>query len=414
MESYRNLIVCENNDFNVTYTSPDKVLVATQLDQDEQKESEIMQQHNASSCASFKLRMAGYVAWHKSESDEIWHYYGGDSSVRIHVIDQNNQYKSYFLGNEQGFIPATEFQIMIKAGCWISAENVNTHINSFSCIGCTISPSPDLNSFQVAEKDKFAEEYSNFPKEVLQLFKSDAIAAKEKTLSMDREFSRHKQEEKISAEHYIKLYNLQKHVEGGYFSLKYTSGKKVTPLSERHSNKSLHNAISSIYFLLQDDNFSAFHQLNSDEIWHYYTGSSPINLYIIDDKGICTTHTLGNPLITDGTCSQVVVKAGFWFAAKVSSNKPAFGLVGCTVSPGFEYEDFKLANRAELIQKYKIHAELITKLTRVTNSEKTNIWSATYLKSAVATLISGVGQYFQKKNMPITNNDANSKKFNNS
>src|SRR5262245_39049625 len=173
---------------------------------------------------------------------------------------------------------------------------------------------------------------------------------------------------------YIDILNLESHVEGGYFGVFYKSKDNVQILDQRYCNESLQslvnkpierNAGSSIYFLLDKENFSAWHRLKSDEVWHYYDGGSPIDIHIIDNDGHLTTHVLGNPGITENAVFQIVVNAGVWFAAEVR-NKTSFGLVGCTVSPAFEYTDFEFAEpyRDELIKKYPDLTSMIDKFIK--------------------------------------------------
>jgi predicted cupin superfamily sugar epimerase len=64
-----------------------------------------------------------------------------------------------------------------------------------------------------------------------------------------------------------------------------------------------------------------------------------------------------------GDVLQAVVKAGCWFASEVKDGK-SFALVGCTVAPGFDFEDFELAERGELVRSYPQHRELIDRLTQ--------------------------------------------------
>jgi uncharacterized protein len=184
---------------------------------------------------------------------------------------------------------------------------------------------------------------------------------------------------------WVELLKLEKHIEGGYFGRSYTSSDKVIPLNNRYNKQSLITkgesieehinkekterfAGSSIYFLLEREDFSAWHQLNSDEIWHYYDGGSPVDIYIIGQRGHLTIKTLGNPLLSEYASFQVVINAGDWFAAEIR-NKSSFALMGCTVSPGFEYYDFTLADRDTLISQYPEHIFIINKFTRL----KTNI-----------------------------------------
>jgi predicted cupin superfamily sugar epimerase len=105
-------------------------------------------------------------------------------------------------------------------------------------------------------------------------------------------------------------------------------------------------------------NFSAFHRICSDEMWHFYA-EGPLLIDVIDEDGHHSEIQLGsNP--EAGEVLQAVVKAGCWFASREKS----FALVGCTVTPGFDFQDFELGKRAELTQSYPQHRELIEQLTR--------------------------------------------------
>lgn len=121
------------------------------------------------------------------------------------------------------------------------------------------------------------------------------------------------------------------------------------------------NYSTSIYFLLASDNFSAFHRIRQDEVWHFYLGSA-LHVHVIDPTGKLTTHVVGNN-IAIGELPQLVVPAGCWFASGVSQGD-SFSLVGCTVSPGFDFDDFELGDRKELIAKFPQHAAIITSYTR--------------------------------------------------
>ena len=115
-----------------------------------------------------------------------------------------------------------------------------------------------------------------------------------------------------------------------------------------------------IYFLLVKKEFSKFHRIQQDEVWHFYEGSS-LTIHVIDRKGAYFPLRLGRS-IKDGDRFQAVVRAGCWFAAAV--NDPhAYALVGCTVAPGFDFDDFEMADRDRLSQLYPEHKEIIEKYT---------------------------------------------------
>jgi hypothetical protein len=120
-------------------------------------------------------------------------------------------------------------------------------------------------------------------------------------------------------------------------------------------------ASTAIYFLVDGANFSAFHRLQSDEVWHFYAGST-LMIHVIDADGSASEIFLGsNP--ESGESFQGVVKAGCWFGARVK-NSQSFALVGCTMAPGFDFEDFELATRTKLTAVFPQHRELIERLTR--------------------------------------------------
>ena len=161
------------------------------------------------------------------------------------------------------------------------------------------------------------------------------------------------------AEKIVKALNLTKHPEGGYFSEVYRSDETIEKeLHERFSGK--HSLYTSIYFLLSENDYSAFHILKSDEIWHFYEGTT-LDINIINPDGQLNSVSLGRNF-ESGEHFQYCIKAGHYFAAEVR-DKSSYALVGCTVSPGFEYSDFELCKKDELIEKFPSHKELIERLT---------------------------------------------------
>jgi len=166
-------------------------------------------------------------------------------------------------------------------------------------------------------------------------------------------------QEKVTA--IVEQLNMLPHPEGGYFKETYRS-KGVIPqeaLPEDYSGG--RNYSTAIYFLLTSDNFAAFHRIKQDEIWHYYSGSS-LYVHVISSEGEYTRHVVGMNL-EKGELPQLVVPAGAWFASSVKNDND-YSFVGCTVAPGFDFDDFELAKRSELIQEFPMHAEVIEKWTR--------------------------------------------------
>src|SRR5208283_1553332 len=120
-------------------------------------------------------------------------------------------------------------------------------------------------------------------------------------------------------------------------------------------------AATAIYFLLEGTDFSAFHRLRSDEMWLFYAGGT-LGVHLIDEGGQHSEILLGREAEA-GEVFQAVVKAGCWFGSRVR-DPGMFALVGCTVSPGFDFADFEMGKRAELVRSYPQHRELIERLTR--------------------------------------------------
>jgi predicted cupin superfamily sugar epimerase len=164
-----------------------------------------------------------------------------------------------------------------------------------------------------------------------------------------------------NATHWIEKLRLEPHPEGGYFSQTYRSDVMIAREALPGGFGGARAASTAIYFLLAGKNFSAFHRLRSDEVWHFYAGS-PLVVEVIEPEGSRSSILLGDDPDA-GQVFQAVVRAGSWFASHVADWK-GWALVGCTVAPGFDFEDFEMAKREELVNRYPHHREMITKLTR--------------------------------------------------
>jgi uncharacterized protein len=156
-----------------------------------------------------------------------------------------------------------------------------------------------------------------------------------------------------NSDYWIETLQLTPHVEGGAFRETYRSALKFSGIDR--------NACTHIYFLLKQEHFSAFHRIQSDEIWHFYYGD-PLIVYEIGGNGVLKEHKLGNDP-SRGESFQCVIGAGNWFGSKVAAGGD-YSLVGCTVSPGFDFNDFELADRKSLSALYPQHSALIRVLTR--------------------------------------------------
>jgi uncharacterized protein len=164
-----------------------------------------------------------------------------------------------------------------------------------------------------------------------------------------------------NAQYWIDRLSLSPHPEGGYYRVTYQSTLTIVQNalpSAFHGNRS---ASTAIYFLLAQKDFSAFHRIASDELWHFYAGSALV-VYVIDPEGNYSELHLGD-VFEAGEVFQAVVKAGCWFASRLK-NPAGFALVGCTVAPGFDFADFEMAKRSELAATYPKHRKLIEEMTR--------------------------------------------------
>jgi predicted cupin superfamily sugar epimerase len=170
-------------------------------------------------------------------------------------------------------------------------------------------------------------------------------------------------EEKLdtNARYWIEKLQLEPHPEGGYFRQTYRSEVVIAREALPAAFTGARTASTAIYFLLEAKNFSAFHRLRSDEVWHFYAGE-PLMVHVIDPEGKYSSIRLGRDLDA-GEVPQAIVPAGCWFASHVA-NWRSFAVVGCTVAPGFDFEDFEMGKRQELVARYPQHRVLIEGLTR--------------------------------------------------
>lgn len=137
------------------------------------------------------------------------------------------------------------------------------------------------------------------------------------------------------------LLDLRPHPEGGHYVEVYRSADQVRQLARNVERP----AITAIYFLLTQGEFSRWHRVMSDEMWHYHEGD-PIELLLFDDRGF-RRQPLGPA--SRQTRPTAIVPAGTWQAARTLG---AYTLCTCTVGPGFDFADFALAvNQPEIASK---------------------------------------------------------------
>lgn len=155
-----------------------------------------------------------------------------------------------------------------------------------------------------------------------------------------------------SAQYWIEQLNMKPHPEGGFYAETYRSAGSITTLGRSYS--------TGIYFLLLEDKFSAFHRIRYDEMWHFYTGSA-VEVLLLKDNGELISQRLGSNPDKDEVF-QFVVPGDTWFGSRMVDTT-TYGLVGCTVAPGFDFRDFEMAKRSKLVEQYPQHRQIITAMT---------------------------------------------------
>lgn len=162
-----------------------------------------------------------------------------------------------------------------------------------------------------------------------------------------------------SPEYWITKLELQSHPEGGYYKSTYQSTEQVTDRELLVDYEGQRLLYTSIYFLLESHDVSHFHRLKSDELWYFHAGSS-LTIHVIHEDGCYGEVKLGLDL-ENGEVPQYLVPKNSIFGSSVME-KNTFSLVGCMVSPGFDFKDFELFTQVELLAQYPQHKEIIKKL----------------------------------------------------
>ena len=165
----------------------------------------------------------------------------------------------------------------------------------------------------------------------------------------------------LTVEQLVDFYKLEPHPEGGFYKETYRSKENIEQAGLPERFRGDRSFSTAIYFLLPAGHFSAFHRIQSDELWHFYAGE-PLNIYVINEDESLTTIKLGANIF-NGETMQAVVKEGCWFASRPVKDT-GYCFVGCTVSPGFDFVDFELAKAEVLVEIYPAHKDLINSLCR--------------------------------------------------
>jgi uncharacterized protein len=159
----------------------------------------------------------------------------------------------------------------------------------------------------------------------------------------------------MTAEDVKKILGLAPHPrEGGWYVRTWESAEFVAAeVGERRTS-------TAIYYLLEPETFSEMHRLKSDEVFHHYLGGAVEMLQLFED-GSSARVVIGKDLAA-GERPQVVVPRGVWQGSRLVSGE--FALLGCTVSPGFEFEDYEAGSRVALSRGWAAEVEMIAALTR--------------------------------------------------
>lgn len=165
-----------------------------------------------------------------------------------------------------------------------------------------------------------------------------------------------------SAHYWRQHLDLIQHPEGGCYRETYRSPLNIPQTALSADFDGDRSVSTSIYFLLEFGELSALHRIASDELWHYYDGDC-LTIWEITKGGELKKHLLGKHLET-GAQPQLWIPAGSWFGSSIEDGAEyGFTLCGCTVAPGFDFADFELAVREDLLDTFPRHEETIRKLT---------------------------------------------------
>jgi predicted cupin superfamily sugar epimerase len=166
----------------------------------------------------------------------------------------------------------------------------------------------------------------------------------------------------MTADEIIALLKLKPHPEeGGFYAETYRSDESIPrdALPARYSGARTFG--TAIYYLVTPATFSAMHRLQSDEVFHFYLGD-PVEMLQLWPDGTGKIMTLGADLRA-GMQPQIVVPHGVWQGSRLRAGGK-LALLGCTVSPGFEFADYEHGQRRQLIEKYPDFGEQIIALTK--------------------------------------------------
>ncbi len=162
------------------------------------------------------------------------------------------------------------------------------------------------------------------------------------------------------AQYWISKYDLEPHPEGGYFKEIYASPVSIDKTCLPEGFPGNHKLATSIYFLLEGTDVSKLHRLRSDELWYHHQGGG-LEILVITPEHELKWFYLGADYDA-GERLQVIIPAGSIFGSRIKDTD-TYALMGCMVAPGFDFEDFEMPSRKELLLKYPEFEEEITAFT---------------------------------------------------
>mmetsp|Transcript_31159 Transcript_31159/g.54163 ORF Transcript_31159/g.54163 Transcript_31159/m.54163 type:complete len:170 (-) Transcript_31159:85-594(-) len=165
----------------------------------------------------------------------------------------------------------------------------------------------------------------------------------------------------LTVQDLIQIYDLQPHPEGGFFKETYVSSHAVDVKANEFSAGGTRWSSTHIFYLLPGGSRSKIHRLTlGDEMWHFYLGG-PLTVAEMSPDGQVKETILGQD-VKAGHATTTLVPVGNWFGAYANEGTE-FALVGCTVTPGFDFKDFEFGSRGDLLAKYPHAREIILWLT---------------------------------------------------
>lgn len=164
----------------------------------------------------------------------------------------------------------------------------------------------------------------------------------------------------VSYQAIVDKFKLEPHPEGGFFRETYRSLETIPAEGLPDRFGAVRSISTAIYFLIPRDAKSHLHRIKSDEVWHFY-GGGPLLISQIFEDGRTEEVTLG-PDYLNGQLVQYVVPAGCWFGSRPAEDSE-FSFVGCTVAPGFDFRDFEMARRGDLLGQFPKAEKIILALT---------------------------------------------------